>query len=504
MRMNKLCNKLGREITSHKFLYALLGLILLGGLFFRVRNIQNSLGFFYDQGRDALVIWDFWHKGKFFLVGPTTGIAGIFRGPFYYYLIVPFYLLGGGDPVWPSIFLSLTTILAVALMFYLVQKMQDLASGIFAAAIASFSFYMVTASRWLSNPTPMLLLSMILVWLMVLVTEGKRWAWPLISFVAGVSLFHFGSSGEFFYLPALAIFFLWQRKNWPNKNQFVLSILMFLVTVSPLVLFDIRHDGILRANIAQFFVGDRSFKGVTKYIFKVRTEFYYDVFTNKIFHWRRRMEIIMLLIVAVGFLVNAQGFWKNPKIRILLLLLFSPIVGLYFFQGNYGNIYDYYMTGYYMIFISLFGITLGRIWKGNITGKVFVLFFFWSFLNMNLDVTWSRINDMMDGENSVGFRNEKQALDWVYSDARGREFNVDVYVPPVIPYAYDYLFKWQGQNSYGYLPSERRLDLLYTIYEVDPPHPERIEAWFLRQDGIGTVEEEVRFGGIGVQRRKRL
>lgn len=504
MKMKKLRNKFRKEISSHKLLYVLLGVILLGGLFLRVRNIQNSLGFFYDQGRDALVIWDFWHKGKFFLVGPTTGIAGIFRGPFYYYLIAPFYLLGGGNPVWPSVFLSLTTILAVALMFYLVQKMQDLTSGIFAAAIASFSFYMVTASRWLSNPTPMLLLSMLLVWLMVLVTEGKRWAWPLISFVAGVSLFHFGSSGEFFYFPALAIFFLWQRKNWPSRNQFVLSILMFLVTVSPLVLFDIRHDGILRTNIAQFFVGDKSFKGVTKYIFETRTNFYYDVFTNKIFHWRRRMEIIMLLIVGVGFLVNMKSYWENSKIKILLLLLFSPIIGLYFFQGNYGNIYDYYMTGYYMIFIALFGITLGRIWKGNLTGKIFVLFFFWSFLNMNLDVTWSRINDMMDGENSVGFRNEKQALDWVYRDARGREFNVDVYVPPVIPYAYDYLFKWQGKSVYGYLPSEERLDLLYTIYEVDPPHPDRIEAWFLRQDGIGKVEEEVRFGGIGVQRRTRL
>src|SRR3990167_8513267 len=100
------------EIQNNKLVYVLLTAILLGGFFLRVYRIDQVLGFYFDQGRDANVIWDLWHKGKFFLIGPTTGIAGIFRGPLYYYLIAPFYLIGGGDPIWPSIFLSFTTMLA--------------------------------------------------------------------------------------------------------------------------------------------------------------------------------------------------------------------------------------------------------------------------------------------------------------------------------------------------------------------------------------------------------
>jgi len=502
--MRKLQSKLKNEIRSHKILYVCLFAVLLGGMFVRVWNIQNSLGFYFDQGRDALVIWDFWHKGKLFLVGPTTGIAGIFRGPFYYYLIAPFYLLGGGDPVWPSVFLSLTTIAAIALMFYLAQKMQNRVTGLFAAAIACFSFYIVLAGRWLSNPTPMLLFSMVLVWLMVLVTEGKKWAWPLISFVAGLSLFHFGSSGEFFYFPALAVFFLWQRKNWPTRNQFVLSILAFFVTASPLLLFDVRHGGILRSNISQFLVGEQSFKVSFWEVVRTRLNFYYDVFTSKIFHWRQRVEVMVLVVMAAVFVLNLKSLWNNAKTRILIILILSPMVGLLFFQGNFGNIYDYYLTGYYLIFILLFALVLGRIWQLNIFGKAFVFFFFYLFWQLNWGITLSRVSDMMDGPYSIGFRNEKLALDWVYEDAGGREFNVDVYVPPVIPYAYDYLFKWLGTTKYGYLPKEEQIGLLYTIYEQDESHPDRIGAWFLRQDGIGRVEEEVRFGGIGVQRRSRI
>jgi len=100
--------------------------------------------------------------------------------------------------------------------------------------------------------------------------------------------------------------------------------------------------------------------------------------------------------------------------------------------------------------------------------------------------------------------NQKKALDWVYEDAKGRDFNVDVYVPPVIPHAYDYLFKWYGGKIHGREPKEELVPLLYTLYEVDPPHPERLSAWLDRQEGIGEVEEEVKFGGITVQRRRRL
>ena len=66
-------------------------IVLLLAFVLRTYRIGELLDFHYDQGRDALVIWDLINKGKLFLIGPTTGLAGVFRGPFYYYLIAPFY-----------------------------------------------------------------------------------------------------------------------------------------------------------------------------------------------------------------------------------------------------------------------------------------------------------------------------------------------------------------------------------------------------------------------------
>jgi hypothetical protein len=348
----------------------------------------------------------------------------------------------------------------------------------------------------------MLILSVILLWMMILVSDGKRWAWAGIAFVSGLSLFHFGSAGEIFYFPAILIFALWQKKNLPNRKIFFISMALFVFTFLPQVLFDLRHEGILRNNLKKFLIEENSFKLSFWEVVKTRLNFYYDVFTNKIFHWKKTRENVLLIILAISFLSFLPKFLKQKEIKILLLLVVSPLIGLLFFQGNYGNIYDYYLTGYYFFIILFFSIILGRIWK-MLPGKIYVIYFLYVFFLMNFEVLNSRLSDGLGGEDTVAFGNEKLAINWVYEDAKDKEFNVDVYVPPVIPYAYDYLFTWLGTKKYNKLPSPERQDLLYTVFESDPPHPERLNAWLERQKGIATVEKEERFGGITVQKRMR-
>jgi len=495
--------KLIEEIKSHKIIYILLLATIVVGFYLRVYRIDKVLGFYFDQGRDALVIWDLWHNGKFFLVGPTTGIAGIFRGPYYYYLIAPFYLLGGGNPIFPSVFLSLTTIVSIVFVYYLGFRALDRTAGLFAAIIASISFNLVIASRWLSNPTPMFLLSMILVWGMLKVSDGKKWAWPVIAAASGLSLFNFGSAGEVFYFLALGVFFIWQLKNRPDKKNLILSIILFVVTFVPLVLFDLKHQGILRSNISNFLFAEKSFALPTWKFVWDKLGFYYEVFTNKIFNGRYFLERILFYVIAGSFFFYLNKLFKNKVVKILLLLIVSVCFGLIFFQGNFGNIYDYYLTGYYLIFVLLLALPLAMLFRSKI-GKLFVLYFFYLFITNNAGVLNYKLNDDCANPNSICLINQLQAIDWVYKDTEEIPFNVDVYVPPVIPYAYDYLFKWRGQSLYGKTPTLDLVNPLYTLYEVDPPNPDRLTTWLARQKGIGKVEEEATFGGITVERRVRI
>ncbi|KKR11438.1 MAG: hypothetical protein UT39_C0007G0003 [Candidatus Woesebacteria bacterium GW2011_GWA1_39_21] len=229
------------------------------------------MGFYYDQGRDALVIWNLWHSGKFFLIGPVTGLSGIFLGPFYYFLIAPLYLIGGGNPLLPMVFLAILSALSLLLIFELGRQIHSRSAGLIAAVVAGFSYYIIYYSRWLSNPNPMLLLSMIFFYsLWKIISGGRRRWWPVSAFVVGVSL-HFESASAFFYLFIYFLFILWflirylkglkggliGSKFWRfvklNSRLIIVSCICLLVTFIPQIIFNFRHDNLLMDNFLKLF-----------------------------------------------------------------------------------------------------------------------------------------------------------------------------------------------------------------------------------------------------------
>lgn len=504
--MKKLTKKLLKNINEIPLSFLLLLGILGFALFLRVYKIDQILGFYYDQGRDALVIWDLWHKGKFFLIGPTTGIAGIFRGPWYYYLIAPFYLIGKGDPVYPAIFLAITSVFAIYVLYILGKKISDRTTGLIAAFMAAISYYIVSASRWLSNPTPMLLISVLLLWSILKAAEKKVWSWYLIAFLIGMAV-QFGSAAEIFYIPSILIFIFWQKKALPPKKVFLVSLIIFFMTFTPQVLFDIKHQGILNSAIRRFLFEDKSFRLSIWEIITTRFAFYYNLIISKFWVERKALALPFLIIFLLQFILKRTKYLKNQGIKILTLLITIPLVGMLFFQGNGGVIYDYYFTGYYLLLILFFAILIRNLAKTTL-GKLIVSIFFIMFILMNFKTLKTFLSVSEADNTKIIYSSELKTIDWIYQDSNGEKFNVDVYVPPVIPYAYDYLFLWYGSKKCGDnlcgLEKEDSYKLLYTIEEYDQEYPTRVDSWMTRQEKIGKVEKEARFGGITVQRRIRL
>ncbi len=495
------------EVLKNKLVYGILLLVLLSAFFVRAYRLDQLLGFYYDQGRDALVIWDLWHNHKFFLIGPTTGLAGIFLGPFFYYLIAPFYILGNGDPVWPATFLAFCSTLAIFLLYWLGWKMQSRVGGLIAAILGAFSYYLVLASRWLSNPTPLLLSSMLLVLSMWMVAnrKSKLW-WVAISFLIGISL-HFEAASATFFIPMILVFAVWQRKNLPNLSISLFAILVFALTLAPQAFFDFRHDHILARNFFHTFFEEKSFKASFWEIIVERKTQFWNIFYTKILPGWETYAAIITLVSASALFINRKSINKTSGLTILLIYLVIPLLGYIGFQGNEGNFYDYYLTGLYLPLILLFSLGLASLWQ-NVAGKFVVLIFLALFVAVNVPMLKNYLIAGVDGSTHITLGNEVQAVDWVLEDSDNKIFNQDAYVPPVIPYTYNYLFLWRSYEKCGADLCNMKLDeqtpLLYTLYEVDTPHPERLNAWLDRQKGIGMVETQQKFGGITVERRHRL
>lgn len=476
--------------------------ILLAASFLRFFRIKDLLGFWYDQGRDALVIWDFINDGKFFLIGPTTGIEGVFRGPWYYYLITPFYYLGNGNPIYPMIFLTLTSIFAIFVLYKVSESLGGKKTAVLSVFIAGFSIYIINASRWLSNPTPMLLIGISMIWAIFKFFDGKKYSLPMIALLAGMAM-NFGSAMEVFYFPALLIIFIWKRKNLPKFKTILLSAVIFFAAFTPQILFEIRHPGVLTGPVQKFLFQEGSFSLSFWELLKERIPFYYSVFYSKFWLNAAKLFAPFFIIAILTLIFKKREIFKNQKFIVISIFTFIPFLGGLFFSGNHGNLYDYYFTGYYLIFILFFSYLLSIISR-NLIGKFIVFTFLIILLINNAKDYVGNYGKKIGDYETINFGTQLVAIDWVYKDADGRKFNLDAYVPPVVPYAYDYLFLWLGNTKYGSIPVDNLEPLLYTFHEIDPEHPDRINAWMSRQETIGSVQEEVSFGAISIERRNRI
>src|SRR3989344_7066754 len=81
-----------------KYLYLFVFAISVN-LLLRLLAIQNyNFAFTWDQARDLIDLRRLVFGYTPLLVGPTTGLTGVFVGPFWYYFNAPPFFLSRGDP----------------------------------------------------------------------------------------------------------------------------------------------------------------------------------------------------------------------------------------------------------------------------------------------------------------------------------------------------------------------------------------------------------------------
>jgi len=498
LKSKNFLDKFFLEIRTNKIEYFLLFIILFFSAFFRLFRLDQLLGFWYDQGRDALVIWDFLHYQKFFLIGPVTGIEGIFLGPFYYCLLVPFYFLGKGSPVMAAAGLSWLAVGAIFLIYFLGKKIYSREVGLLAAFLYGFSYSNVVFSRWLANPNPLPFFTLLTIICLHKFLEIHNTKYLILStFLIGLCL-QLEAASAIFFLPATAVFLVWQRKKLGLKIL-LLTFLAFFVTLLPQLYFNFRHNGILFEAFKKFLVADKSFHLSLLQTLERRVLLYYDVFFAKLMLGESSLKLLSLaLFSATTLLFRKTIFGKGGK--LLAIWLLSPTIGFLFYQGNHGYIWDYYFTGALPAFFILYSAGLYYLLKKNLLGKVIVyaLLVVFSFLNLR------EIKNYLATGIGIKLGAQTRAIDWIYEKAEDRPFNADFYVPPQVYYSYSYLMKWYGDGKYGREPETRQVKELYTLYEPDGEHPQFLKSWLERQDTIGKIEEGYSWGDITVQKRERI
>lgn len=160
----------------------------------------------------------------------------VYMGPLWIYIIYPFVGLTRGDPLVLGVLTSLLGLVTTFLIFILGKKMFSEKAGLIASSLYAFSALIIYYDQQPYPPGVPFLSTFIVLSLYMTKFSNKWW----FVFAIGYGLvFHIHLS--LLLLIFIAIYWAFLQRKTLTKKIILLSSIIFLITISPLIIFDYFH-----------------------------------------------------------------------------------------------------------------------------------------------------------------------------------------------------------------------------------------------------------------------
>lgn len=361
------------HISYHKLEVILISLLLAVAIFFRFWQIKDYVVFLGDEGRDMLVMRDIFKSNNLPFLGPTASVGGFYLGPIYYWMAAPFLFLWRFDPVGPSYMVALFGVATVFILYKFTKEIAGIGPAAIASALYAVAPLVVRYSRSSWNPNPLPFFSILLIYFLYLGTKREKYSFFL---AAGACL---GIAVQLHYLAvilaplaALIVITSGNFKKLPKITLF--SIAGFLITFSPFLIFELRHNfpnfrtilefttrgttiGLATGNISWSIpdIGNIFLEYITSYANTTYT---------KIAFW------LLTLGGFLGLIINLKNSDKRWNFSIALIWF---LLGLVFLRSYKGQLYDYYFGIIFPAPFFLTGAVISLFWNKQIPRIAVVL-----------------------------------------------------------------------------------------------------------------------------------
>jgi 4-amino-4-deoxy-L-arabinose transferase-like glycosyltransferase len=449
-------------IKEHKLeVLLLLGIVILA-LFLRLYRIGEFMTFLGDEGRDVRIVRDLITKGNLVFIGPQTSIGNMYLGPLYYYMMAPALFLSGLNPVGPAVMNALLGVLTVVFVWYVGRSWFNRESGLLAALFYAISPVAIIYSRSSWNPNPMPFFALLCIWGIYQVWRNKKYLWlPIVgvSFAFALQMHYLG----LLLLPVIGIYWLISllqiKKDKKLRPLFVkntlLAIVVFLVLMFPLVLFDLKHNG-MNYNAFKSFFSDRQ---TTINLNPARSDRFIPIIQMTTSDLVLARQPIAVTVVAIAlFLLSVFVFVKSkwrPQLKLLFLWLGVGILGLSIYKQH---VYVHYLGFMYPAVYLLLGLLLGYVIsrKGIILKIIgLILSAGLLFINIKFSPTFGSPNRQL--------QRTEAAVNLIIKESDGQPFNFGLIAKQNYDESYRYFFE---NNKASLVRGEDKVtDQLFVICE---------------------------------------
>jgi hypothetical protein len=443
----------------------------------------GNFAFWYDPARDLLLAAD--NLKKVTLLGPPSGgIPGLFYGPYWIWLLSLSQLISKD----PRLAVVLAGILPYFFLFpYLLYKFSRIFGKknmllLWALFIFGFSGYAV--QLWNPNLGPVLFLTY-LYFMVFAGTKSKKQS-ALYYFLGGLFAgflinFHISFGivvilGSCVFIGVDMLIQIIKKKDAVSSlllkalTTGILFCLGIFITLIPFLVFELRHQFmqslLVMHALQQSFLYNSAVTGGVGLTDA-------DILMHFIGRLCTLLQVPLLVTIAVVAEIGVYSVKQNKKtpityssieLRLLLLLCIFIFTLLLSYLTAKNPVWEYHFVGVEILYLLLVGFVLKKLPQVQTILSVWVVILF---LQQIVGFTAAISFDPLRVDSYVS---DKQVVEGIYGDANKSPFAVYAFNPAIYTYNYDYLFKWLGKDTYGYLPENYKGDTQFdsVVYLIIP------------------------------------
>lgn len=317
--------------------------------------IQGFFAFTYDQGRDLLEVQKLVGEHDPILIGPTTGLPGIFYGPWWYYFLGPIFLISGGNPTVITAIFGAIGILTIFLLYLLIKKITaNVPVSLAVAAVAAMSQPFITSSSQIWSPSLVLPLMISYVFFLALIFEKPQpWKFLALGITSGLVMDSGAAFGVVLTIATIISGIFFKKYFW-GKN-YLFYFLGFLIILSPRIIFDIRNEFLITKSIIQEIQNPHIYQQKLAFVERLinRADLFLLNFAQTFSQSRKILSFLPLVFIIFTILKFWPQFKKNNVFRIILFII-SIIYLLFVIYPD--AVWGYYLVGLPVLFMAIFAI----------------------------------------------------------------------------------------------------------------------------------------------------
>lgn len=447
---------------------------------------RGDIFFHSDIARDFLVMDELITNHKLTLIGPKSGgITGVFHGPAWYYLSLPFFWLANGNPAYMGIFWFALYLVGASCIYFFLRKKFGV--NIALLTITLWSSLTILLPQNFLQSTPAIFFTIPVLYFISNYLENHHWQ-DLV-----IGLFCLGMIIQFqmaFGVPVLLAIgaYLFAHLIKQHYYTHLLAFLILLLPLSTYILFDLRHQFLQTNAVWQYFFNhsETSFNFVNylaNRLLALGSCFAFLLSSETVINYGSGFFGLVIIVIA-PFIYHRAIKQYQAVFLISYLMIFGFWLLTFPFKGEIHPYYFEMLLPLICLWLVFFTLQL----PPNLKYSLLLLVI--SF-NLGFGIYRSAIYlSTPDTNDAAYWKFYRKLVSDVIADSYGQGFGYYAWTPDLLSYPSKYAMLYAGKQHHANLAAYQKKPLTYLlIAKNDAQHNPWVNALYWREKQVRIDRE---------------